>query len=321
MNSKRPEKMHESGGHGSILKTAPERLLDGAGISVDRMPLLHVIFERMAAQCSETMRQLSSSPALFMVDLVVTERIGDVLDGYESNVVFGVIYVQAWDSRLLIGLQHDLVFALAEALFGGDGGEAPVIEKRQLSNIELRLAKKAFELFARALRNSFAAVCETVFELDRIETRLDFVAIAPRSAFGVKAKLKLRMLGRESDMFVLIPQTALNSVRQDLVRDLSAEMSVRDPRWTKQIQSEIGQTEISIRGVIEERHFSLEDIAGLQIGHVLTLQATAKTRVKLECNAEPLFWCDLGQADGFYTLRVEDSVDRERELIDDILPR
>jgi flagellar motor switch protein FliM len=176
-------------------------------------------------------------------------------------------------------------------------------------------------LFAQALQNSFAAVCETVFKLDRVETRLDFVALAPRTAFGVRTKLKLRILGRESDMFVLIPQTALNSVRQDLVRDLSSEMAVRDPRWTKQIHSEIGQTEISIRGIIEERHFSLEDIARLKIGQVLTLQATTKTRVMLECNAEHLFWCDLGQADGFYTLRVEDFVNQEQELIDDILPR
>ena len=121
-------------------------------------------------------------------------------------------------------------------------------------------------------------------------------------------------------MFVLIPQTALNSIRQDLVRDLSAEMSVRDPRWTKQIHSEIGQTEIEVRGVIEERHFSLEDIACLKIGQVLTLQATPKTRVKLECNAGHLFWCYLGQADGFYTLRVEDFVNQEQELIDDLLP-
>lgn len=313
--------MQETGVHGSMLKKAPERLLDGAGISVDRMPLLHVIFERMAAEYSDTLRKLSSSPALFLVESIVTERIGDVLDDYESNTVIGVIYVQAWDSRLLIGLEHDFIFALSEALFGGDGGEAPVIEKRQLSNIELRLARKVFELFAQALQNSFSAVCETVFKLDRIETRLDFVAIAPRTAFGVRTKLKLRILGRESDMFVLIPQTALNSVRQDLVRDLSTEMSVRDPRWTKQIQSEIGRTEIAIRGIIEERHFSLEDIANLRIGQVLNLQATAKSRVKLECNTEHLFWCDLGQAGGFYTLRVEDFVNREQELIDDILPR
>jgi flagellar motor switch protein FliM len=313
--------MRETGAHDYMKMKAREKLLDGAGISVDRIPLLHVIFERMAGQCSESLRQLSASPALFLVESVITERIGDVLDGCESNVVFGIIYVQAWDSRLLIGLQHDFVFSLVEALFGGDGSEAPVNDKRQLSNIELLLAKKAFDLFAQALQNSFAAVCETVFKLDRVETRLDFVALAPRTAFGVRTKLKLRILGRESDMFVLIPQTAMNSVRQDLVRDLSTETAVRDPRWTKQIHSEIGQTEISIRGIIEERHFSLEDIAGLKIGQVLTLQATAKTRVMLECNTEHLFWCDLGQADGFYTLRVEGFVNQEQELIDDILPR
>jgi flagellar motor switch protein FliM len=312
--------MQETSTHDYLKMKAREKLLDGAGISVDRMPLLHVIFERMAGQCSENLRQLSASPALFLVESVITERIGDVLDGCESDVVFGILQVQAWDSRLLIGLEHDFVFSLVESLFGGDGGEAPLIDKRQLSNIELLLAKKAFELFARALQNSFASVCETVFKLDRIETKLDFVAIAPRTAFGVRTKLKLRILGRESNMFVLIPQTALNSIRQDLVRDLSAEMSVPDPRWTKQIHSEIGQTEIEIRGVIEERHFCLEDIACLKVGQVLTLKATPKTRVKLECNAEHLFWCDLGQADGFYTLRVEDFVNREQELINDLLP-
>jgi flagellar motor switch protein FliM len=130
----------------------------------------------------------------------------------------------------------------------------------------------------------------------------------------------LRILGRDGNMFVLIPQTALNSVRQDLVREVSAEISVCDPRWAKQIQSEISQTEVTVRGVIEQRHFSLEDIATLKIGQVLTLEGTANTRVKLECNAESLFWCDLGQADGFYTLRVEDFVSREQEFIDDILP-
>jgi flagellar motor switch protein FliM len=304
---------------GYMLKSASERLLDAAGVSVDRMPMLHVIFERMAAQCSDILRQLSASVALFTVDSISTERIGDVLDDIEGQVVIGIIYVQAWDARLLIGLDHNFIFALAEALFGGDGTEPPNTDKRQLSNIELRLAEKSFDLFGKALQSSFATVCDTVFKLDRVETRIDFVAVAPRNAFGVITKMKVRLLGRESEMFVLIPQSALNSIRQDLVRHLSNDKSVRDPRWTKQIQSEIGRTEISVRGVIEERQFDLRDIVGLEIGQVLTLQATAKSRVKLECNAEPLFWCDFGQADGFYTLRIDEFVNQEQEFIDDIL--
>jgi|SRR5579875_314690 flagellar motor switch protein FliM len=216
--------MQKPGAHSVAMKKAPERLLDGAGISVDRMPLLHVIFERMAAQCSEGLRQLSASSALFLIESVTTERVSDVLDDCESNIVFGIIYVQAWDSRLLMALEHNFVFALAEALFGGDGSEPPVSEKRQLSNIELRLAKKAFDLFAQAMQNAFATVCDTIFKVDRIETRLDFVAIAPRTAFGVRTRLKLRILGRESSMFVLIPQAALNSVRQDLVRGAARDV-------------------------------------------------------------------------------------------------
>ncbi|WOJ88631.1 FliM/FliN family flagellar motor switch protein [Methylocapsa polymorpha] len=311
--------MSESHAKNSILRSGPERLLDAAGVSVDRMPMLHVIFDRMAAQCSENLRQLSAAPAFFSVDAIGTKRIGDVLDAYEGNVVIGIFHVQAWDSRILIGLDHNFVFALAEALFGGDGGEAPTVEKRQLSNLEIRLAQKTFELLGNALQGSFATVCDTQFKLERVETRLDFAVIAPRNTFGVNAKIKLRILGRSNEMFVLIPQTALNSVRQHLGRDLSADMSVRDPRWTKQIKTEIGRTEVAVRGVIEERQFILADIASLKVGQVFALQATTKTRVKLECNAQPLFWCNLGQADGVYVLRVDEFVNQQQEFIDDVL--
>ncbi|MCI0467530.1 MAG: flagellar motor switch protein FliM [Beijerinckiaceae bacterium] len=292
----------------------PERLVDGARMSVDRMPMLQIIFDRMASQCAEALRPLLPSPALFSVDRISTERFSAVPDAFEANVVLGIVYVQPWDSRMLLGLGHEFVFALADTLFGGDGTETSVREERPLSSIELRLAGKAFDLAAKALQTSFSAVSEAVFKFDRVETRVEFAAIAPRTAYGVKAAIRVRILGHESHMFVLIPQTALNAVRQDLARDLTPGMPVRDSRWTKQMHGEVGRTEISVRGVIEERHFTLADIARLQIGQVLALNATAKTRVKLECNAEPLFWCDLGQADGFYTLRTDAFVDQEQEF-------
>lgn len=305
----------------SLSTNGPQRLLEAAGVSVDRMPMLHVIFDRMAAQCCESARPLSAAPAFFSVDAIATEKIGDVLDACENNVVFGIYHVQAWDQRILIGLEHDLVLTLAEAMFGGDGSEAPGTERRLLSGIEIRLAQKLFELLGAALQFSFAIVSETRFRLERVETRLDFAVIAPKSSFGVTARLKLRILGRERKLVVLIPQSALSPIRQDLARDRSSEMSPRDPRWTRQIESEIGRTDIVVNAVIEERHFTLDDIAGLKVGAVLTLQATAKSRVMLEGNAEPLFWCHLGQADGFYTLRVDAPVDQEQEFIAGVLPR
>lgn len=312
--------MSEIPAHNSV-RNASERLLDAPGMSLDRMPMLHVVFDRMAAQCSEHLRELSAAPAFFSVDAIAARRIGDVLDAFDNDIIIGIFQVQAWDSRILVGLAHEFIFALADALFGGDGGEEAPTEKRKLSSLEIRLAQKTFALLGRALQSAFAAVSNTAFKLERVETRLDFGVIAPRNSFAVHTRIRLRLLGRHGDMFILIPQAALNSVRQQLGRDLSSESAARDPAWTKQIETEIGRTEVAVKGVIEERHFVLADIAALKVGGILELQATTRTRVRLECNAEPLFWCSLGQGDGFYTLRIDQSVSQEQEFIDDVLSR
>jgi hypothetical protein len=111
--------------HNAVLGGA-DRLLDAPGISIDRMPMLQVVLDRMAAECSENLRQLSAAPAFFSVDAIAAKRLGDVLDAFENNVAIGIFYVQAWDSRILIGLDHNFVFTLAEALFAAMDARHPL---------------------------------------------------------------------------------------------------------------------------------------------------------------------------------------------------
>src|SRR5690606_16705261 len=103
-------------------------------------------------------------------------------------------------------------------------------------------------------------------------------------------------LNRGGEMFVIIPQAALNPMRQTLGKVLSGDSSTRDPRWAKQIAAEVKKTEVTLKAVLEERYLTLGEIAGLQVGQVLELQATPRSRVKLEGNNQALFWCHIGRA-------------------------
>ena len=311
--------MSGSSAQAEVRRDGPEALLDSAGVSVERMPMLHVIFDRMATQCSESLRQLSTAPGYVSVNSMKTERIGNILESYEGRAVVAVLQAQAWDARIMFGLDNKLVFTLVEALFGGDGSELPYSENRALTNIELRIAQKIFDIVSRTLQASFSSVVETRFKMERLESRMDFAVIAPRNNFAVITKINLRMLGRSGELFVVIPQTALTPLRQNLSRDMSNEVSRPDPSWSKHIHSEVGRAEVTVRAVIEEHGFTLGDIADLKVGNILQLQVTPRSRVKLEGNAEPLFWCQLGQAEGKYTLRVEDAVDAQQEFMDDLL--
>ena len=145
----------ESGSQTELRREGSEPLLDTAGISVERMPMLHVIFDRMTTQCSEALRQLSSAPAYVTVNSMKTERIGHILESDDGRAVVAVSQAQPWDARVMFGLDNGLAYTLVEALFGGDGTEMPYSESRPLTNIELRFAQKIFDLASRALQRVF----------------------------------------------------------------------------------------------------------------------------------------------------------------------
>ena len=71
--------------------------------------------------------------------------------------------------------------------------------------------------------------------------------------------------------------------------------------------------------MLDERLAPLQEIADLKVGQILQLNATAASRVRVECNGEPLLWCQLGKSNGAYTLRVEEPIDRDQEFANDIL--
>ncbi|MFC5069750.1 flagellar motor switch protein FliM [Flaviflagellibacter deserti] len=302
-------------------RTISDKLLDAGGISVDRLPMLHVAFDRMATHCADSLRQMSASPAYFSLSNIESARIGDVLEDYEANAIAAVFHAPEWDSRILVGFDRDFIFSMVEVLFGADGAEPPIDEERPFSNIEINIAQAIFERIAKVLQVSFGSQSESAFKFERIETRMDFAIIGRRNNLSVVAKFLLQALNRGGEMFIIIPQSALSPVRETLSHAMSGDASPRDPRWARQIQSEIQRTEMQVRAILEERLIDLRDVTEFKVGQVLELQATPRSRVKLECRGQPLFWCQLGQSDGSYTVKVDDYIDEDQEFIDDILSR
>ena len=293
-----------------------DKLLDAAGITVDRLPMLHVIFDRVATHCADGLRHLSASPSYFSVSNIESGRIGDILEFYESNAVAAMFHAVEWDTRILVGFDRDFVFTMVEVLFGSDGSEPPVDEERNFSNIEMRVAQTLFDEAGKALQAAFSQVAPTTFKLERIETRMDFAIIGRRNNLSVVSKLLIQALGRGGEMFVIIPQSALSPMRQALAHVLSGDGSGVDPRWTRQMREEVQRTRVDLRAILEERLITLGEVAEFKVGQVLDLQATPRSQVRLECNGQALFACQLGQSGGSYTLRVEDVIDQQQEFID-----
>jgi flagellar motor switch protein FliM len=294
-------------------------LMEAANLSLDQLPLLPVIFDRVGQQLSDRLRSLSSALPHVSLNELTTARIGEVLDAYEMRAVVGIFHAVSWDARVLVSLDRDFVYTLMEMMLGGDGSEPPAEDVRNLSSIEVQFSQFVLDHIGQGLQAAFAPLSNTRFRLERTETRMDFAGAGRRSLPAVVGRFILQAMNRGGEMLVIIPQAALAPLRQPLSRFPVKDTAPADPTWARKINDEVRRTEVAIRAIAETSDLTLGDLASLRVGQVITLDATTQSRIKVESGDQSLFWAFLGQNEGRYTLCIDESIDQEREFMNDVL--
>jgi flagellar motor switch protein FliM len=65
-----------------------------------------------------------------------------------------------------------------------------------------------------------------------------------------------------------------------------------------------------VTAVLDEKSVSLAEVAAFKVGQVIPLDARIDGRIKLVCNNQPLFLCEIGQLEGAYSVRVDETLER-----------
>lgn len=295
-----------------------ELLLTKEGISLERLPKLQVAFQKHLGETFTTaLGEISGVSAKFSVHQIAVEEIAKLSDAAPACAL-AAIY-RASGSRILIGGDRPFVFTLVDILFGSDGSEPPYAADRGLTKIETRVAQFAFDHLAKALQSSLSSNAEVEFELERVDEKLNFGAIARKTDTALICTFKLRAFGAVGELFIVIPQFALRTFRDALLRRPNEDKTPQDPKWARQLKERVTQTEVTLRAIMEKHDVTLGDIARFEVGQVIRLPLSSTSLIKLESEKQPLFWCKLGQKDGLYMVRVEGSVDENQLFLDDVL--
>ncbi|HKZ95904.1 MAG TPA: FliM/FliN family flagellar motor switch protein [Hyphomicrobiaceae bacterium] len=295
-----------------------EKLLEAPKLSLDRVPVLHNIFERLAVTCSEKFRDICLPPASFFVNQLESGSSWDVLESYEDSIA-AVYYSREWDANILIGLDRRFVFSVIEAAFGGDGSTTPFESERPFTSLEIRLAKRVFEFAIPAFQEFLQPISQATFELEKVETRVDFQILGQHDIPIVVVQILFQVMDNGGRMFVLIPQSALQPIRKRLERVRYQEPAHGDPDWARRMQDGVVRADVTLEGTLDGPELTLDELADLHVGQIIRLAADTQSLVALECEGEQLFWCKLGQAKSYFTLIVDSAVDPKQEFFSGLI--
>lgn len=276
--------------------SAAQTMFEAPKLTVDRMPVLHGVFDSLATACSESLRDICSAPASFVVEDIAAASSMEVLKAREDSIA-GIFFSPELDARLLIGFGRPFIYALIDAMFGGDGSEPPFTKERPFTSLEQRIGRELADLAGEHLRQALSRVAPVSLVRERMEQRLEFATLGPKDLPSISARLAFQVMEFSGHMFCLIPQSALHVIRSSLEQKMVATQQP-DPAWTSRFERRLIQSEVQVLATIDGPVLTLADIASLQRGQLIEFNPKAKDFVVLECAGERLCTAELGQSQG-----------------------
>jgi flagellar motor switch protein FliM len=305
--------IRESGG-----QPGTDRLLEPPKLEVERLHVLKGVLERLVTTLSERFRDYCNVPSSFFVNQVESGNSWDVLESYEDSIA-GIYYCRQWDSKIVIGLDRRFIFSLIDAAFGGDGSMPAFEADRPFTSLEARLARSVFSLVVPELEDLLNPITPVNLDIEKLETKLDFQILGQTDVPVISVQILFQILDNGGRMFMIIPQSALYPIRKLLERTRALDGTSVDPEWQKKMQDGLASSTMLLTGVLEGPEMTLNDIAALEPGQILRLDADTKSLIALECQDERIFWCRLAQSKSQFALVVEQPIDRQKELVADLI--
>lgn len=295
-------------GHGLMSLISPTEL------TFERLPTLEAAFERLRHRLEATLGKLFGQDVDVRIESLRAQRFGDYVASLSSPVVTSTFRAVEWDGCGLVSIDSPMICSMVDVLLGGRRASVPVrIEGRSCTTIEFRLAERIVRLALDDLGQAFAPLTAVRFRLERTESNPRSSAISRPGGACVVLKLRVDTGEQGGAVELLVPYATLEPVR-DLLRASLGERLGRDSAWEDHLAREVRRAEVELDAVLEERTVGLTEVLNLRAGSVIRLNATPDSAVRLRCGRVPVLSGRVGRVGDRIVVKVEERVDRRKEV-------
>jgi flagellar motor switch protein FliM len=301
-----------------------ERALSAGHNRPDRLPGLQMIFGQLPRIMVDELESLSPLPVKVHLIELFASTIADTCT-LPPGAYAGVTRAERWRSWLYFMTDPAATLLFVEAATGCEAISPAALLPRKTTRTDANVLRVLFRRVARSLASAFSILADIEFEVGDVVDEIELEPNLGPTSPVIAARLSLDYDGYIGTLTLVIPQAALESIRNLLVSPTqgdgaSASSSTdaeEDPAWSRQLAEEIARAFIEVNGILEERPIALSEVQRFGVGSVIELQLASMSRIRLDADENPLFWCELGKRENELVLRVEEGFNQRREAVDE----
>ena len=293
-------------------KNGIQAILDNNMISYERLPMLEIVFDRLIRLMATSLRNYTQDNVEVSLDSIESMRFGEYIDSLTLPTLLSVFKTEEWDNYGLITLDSAIIYSMVDVLLGGRHGTAAMrIEGRPYTPIELNIIKEIIQLILGDLSTAFDPVTSVGFVYDRVETNPRFATITRMSNAVIVAHLRVDMEDRGGKIDLMIPYATLEPIRDLLVQMFMGERFGRDTIWENHLMSQLWETNVEVKAVINETTTLLSNVSSWEKGSFFPLEISPTEDISILCGDVPLFNGIMGRKENNIVVKINGKAEKK----------
>jgi flagellar motor switch protein FliM len=268
-----------------------------------RMPTMEVINERFARNIRIGLFNFIRKSPEVSIGGIKVQKFSAFLREIVVPTNFNIVSVKPLRGSGLIVCDPNLVFAVIDALFGGQGKYHTRIEGRDFSPTELRVILRLVETIMAEYRKAWASIYPLELEYQRSEMQPQFANIATPSEIVVSTAFTLEIGETSGAVHFCIPYSTLEPIRDVLYSTIQGDASEPDRRWVNLLKHQIQAAEVELVVELAKAPATVEQLLAFKPGDFVELDLDPMIQAKVD--GVPVFDCHYGTANGRYSIKID----------------
>ncbi len=267
-----------------------------------RMPTYEIINERFARYFRIGLFNFMRRSVDISVGPVKVIKYSEFVRNLVVPTNLNMVNMKPLRGTALLVFDPSLIFLIIDNLFGGDGRYHSRVEGRDFTQTEQRMIQRLLNVVFEDYERSWKSVYPITFEFLRSEMNPQFAAIATPNEVVVTATFNIELGNKGGTLYVCIPYSMIEPIRDLLYSALQGEHLETDKRWNKLLSQQIQGAEVELIANIGHTKVTFEQILSMQEGDVIPIEVPKM--IKAHVDGVPVMECGYGTMNGRYALKV-----------------
>jgi flagellar motor switch protein FliM len=282
--------------------------------TVERLPMLNIIGERLVDNLAVALAELNRCPNEVKLSSLDYLSIGQAIEEMPEPGLMVAGQGAPFDGEVMIVLDRTFLLTSTELILGGSGRGFDPKGTDRFTAIEVGFGESLAATILSELQRALSVICAARLEIGRVTHDRGKVNLGKSNSLCARMKVTVEQAGHQGHLELILPHDSLEPIRPDLGKVYFGDRSEDSGNWQEVLEAQILRAQMDLEVVLAEESFPIQRILAWQPGDTIDFGIEEGSNALLTCSDQTMFEVSLGKRNnGFAAVQITEKLSLDKE--------